>query len=132
MRMNQRTGAMRQFLPALTLAVALAGCSTLQDNPTDKYLVFFAPGSYELAPSSRTIVDKAAVAIKSTHPKSIIIGAGGSKGLALADERFAVVRDALVTDGVEPTKIVQSNLPVEKIKGDTIADLRVEIQLVND
>ena len=132
MPMERETRAVRLFLSTLALTAALAGCSSLQNNPPAKYEVFFAPGSYELAPASRAIVDQAASAIKSSHPKSILIGAGGTKGLALADERFAVVRNALVTDGVEPAKIVQSNLPVEKIKGDTIADLRVEIQLVND
>jgi outer membrane protein OmpA-like peptidoglycan-associated protein len=130
--MERRTRAVRLSLSALALAAALAGCSTLQGNPPAKYEVFFAPGSYELAPASRAIVDKAAAAIKSTRPKSILIGAGGAKGIALSDERFNTVRDILVADGVDDAKIVQSNLPVEKIKGDTLADLRVEIQLVND
>jgi len=55
-----------------------------------------------------------------------------TKGIALGDTRFNVVRDALVADGVSAAIIAQSNLPVEKMKDGDIAERRVEIQLVKD
>jgi outer membrane protein OmpA-like peptidoglycan-associated protein len=120
-------------LSGLTFFVVLAGCSVLQDKAPAKFEVFFAAGSSELTPSTKTIVEQAAAAIKAQHPKSVIIGAGGAtKGVALGDMRFHVVRDALIADGVSAAMIVQSNLPVEKMKDGDIAERRVEIQLVQD
>ena len=117
----------------LSLFVALAGCAGLQENAPAKYEVFFGSGSSELSPSTKEIVDQAAAAIKAQHPKAVIIGAGGStKGAALSDPRFDVVRDALLADGVSPALIVQANLPIEKMKGAAVAELRVEIRLVQD
>lgn len=130
-----KSGTYRPLLRVSFLAffAALAGCTVLQTNAPSKFEVFFASGSSELSPSTKEIVDQAAAAIKAHHPKSVIIGAGGgAKGLALSDPRFNVVRDALIADGVSPTVIVQSNLPVEKMTGANIAELRVEIQLVQD
>ena len=117
----------------LALCVALAGCAVLKKDAPTKYEVFFASGSTELSPSTKEIVDQAAAAIKAQHPNAVIIGAGGStKGAALSDPRFDVVRNALLADGVSPALIVQSNLPIEKIKGAGIAELRVEIRLVQN
>ena len=133
--MQMERGKYRPLLrvSSLTLFVALAGCASLQEKAPAKYEVFFGSGSSELSPSTRAIVDQAAAAIKSQHPKSVIIGAGGStKGAALSDPRFNVVREALLADGVSPALIVQANLPVEKMKGAGIAELRVEIRLVQD
>ncbi len=130
-----KIGTYRPLLRAsfLALFVGLAGCAGLQENAPAKYEVFFGPGNSELSPSTRAIVDKAAAAIKSQHPKSVILSAGGAtKGIALGDTRFNVVRDALVADGVNAAVIVQSNLPIDKMKGSSIAELRVEIQLVQD
>jgi hypothetical protein len=120
-------------LSGLALFVALAGCAGVQENAPSKYEVFFGPGSSELSPSTKEIVGQAAATIKARHPKSVIISAGGgTKGLALSDPRFNIVRDTLIADGVSPALIVQSNLPVEKMTGVNISELRVEIQLVQD
>jgi hypothetical protein len=120
-------------LSCLTLFVVLAGCTVLQHKAPSTYEVFFASSSSELTPSTKAIVEQAAAAIKAQHPNAVIIGAGGStKGVALSDPRFNVVRDALLADGVSPALIVQANLPIEKIKGADIAELRVEIRLVQD
>jgi hypothetical protein len=133
--MQMECGKYRPLLrvSSLTLFVALAGCTVLQPNAPSKFEVFFASGSSELSPSTKEIVDQAAAAIKAQHPNAVIIGAGGSaKGVALSDPRFDVVRAALLADGVSPSLIVQANLPIEKIKGAGIAELRVEIRLVQD
>jgi len=117
----------------VALTVALAGCTVIQGSAPSTFEVFFASGSSEFSPSTKEIVDQAAAAIKAQHPKAVIIGAGGStKGAALSDPRFDVVRDALLADGVSPALIVQANLPIEKMKGAAVAELRVEIRLVQD
>jgi len=117
----------------LVLTFALAGCTTSHSDTLAQFEVFFPAGSTELSPSTKIIVDQAADAIKAQHPKSVIISAGGvTKGIALGDTRFNVVRDALVADGVSAAIIAQSNLPVEKMKDGDIAERRVEIQLVKD
>jgi hypothetical protein len=126
-------GNYRPLLRVSFLALALAGCTVIQGSAPSKYEVFFASGSTELSPSTKEIVGQAAAAIKAQHPNAVIIGAGGStKGAALSDPRFDVVRAALLADGVSPALIVQSNLPIEKIKGAGIAELRVEIRLVQN
>ena len=120
-------------LSFVALTVALAGCAVSHSDTLPQFEVFFPAGSTELSPSTKTIVDQAADAIKAQHPKSVIISAGGvTKGVALGDTRFNVVRDALVADGVSAAIIAQSNLPVEKMKDGDIAERRVEIQLVKD
>jgi outer membrane protein OmpA-like peptidoglycan-associated protein len=120
-------------LSCVMLFVVLAGCSILHSDTLPKFEVFFAADNAELTPSTKTIVEQAAAAIKAQHPKSVIISAGGSTiGVALGDARFNVVRDALIADGVSAAVIVQANLPVAKMKDGDIAERRVEIQLVKD
>jgi len=126
----------RKYQPLLCasfLALALGGCAISRSDKLAQFEVFFPAGSTELSPSTKTIVDQAADAIKAQHPKSVIIGAGGStNGMALGDPRFDVVRNALIADGVSAAIIVKANLPVEKMKDGDIAGRRVEIQLVKD
>jgi hypothetical protein len=120
-------------LSFLALSVALAGCAVPRGNAPSKYEVFFSPGSLELSPSNRSSVDHAAAAIKAQHPKYVVIGAGGTtKGEALSDPRFNIVRDTLIADGVDTASIRQADLPDGKMTGNGNSDLRVEIRLVWD
>jgi outer membrane protein OmpA-like peptidoglycan-associated protein len=117
---------------ALFMALLLvAGCSSTSGPGPSSFLVFFPANSVELTKEAATSLDQAAVAIKSTRPTSVIIGAGTGKGsnLKLAEPRFAAVQHGLEARGVSATLIARASLPQTEAKAGEVGNQRVEIIL---
>jgi outer membrane protein OmpA-like peptidoglycan-associated protein len=117
---------------ALSIAVfVVAGCTVISSPEPSSFLVFFPANSVELTKEASASIDRAAVAIKSGHPKSVIVGAGAGKGsnLKLAEPRFAAVQHGLEARGVPPTLIARASLPQTEAKTGEVGNQRVEIIL---
>ena len=120
------------------ICLALAGCDTLRQYSVaaePRFIVFFGAQSTELPNDGKTIVKAAAADIERTHPASVLIAAGAKSGnnTELSEPRFAVVRQALIDDGVSQDLIARSAIPGAKLAGNSATgDQRVEITLLND
>jgi outer membrane protein OmpA-like peptidoglycan-associated protein len=119
---------------ALALSMALlvvAGCTVTSSPGPSSFLVFFPANSVELTKEAAASIDRAAAAIKSSHPASVIVGAGTGKGssLKLAESRFAAVQHGLEARGVPPKLIARASLPQTEAKTGEVGNQRVEIIL---
>ena len=123
---------MKRFGIFLAGSVLLAGCSTLFQPAPANYMVFFTSSNTELSPDARTVVDKAASAIRGSHPQSVMIAAGVASGdnLKLAQPRFLAVRQALIADGVADDLIARTAIADASMSVGATGDQRVEIKLV--
>ncbi|MEI9889124.1 MAG: hypothetical protein WDN08_21985 [Rhizomicrobium sp.] len=123
---------MKRLVPLSLALILVAGCSTFGGRAPDQYMVFFSSSTTVLSPDARAVVDKAASAIRSTHPDSVLIAAGIASGdnLKLAQPRFDAVREALIADGVSPDLIARTAIADASLSVGTTGDQRVEIQLV--
>lgn len=119
-----------RLLLLLTICATLAGCATQQAAPST-FVVFFTPNSSTLTPEAVPALDRAAAAIKQTHPAQVAIAAGVARSgaLPLAEPRYQAVRKALVDRGVSEGMIARSSLPVEGASIDPTGYQRVEIIL---
>ena len=120
-------------LVAFCMGLALlAGCSSFGHEAPSSYMVFFSRGDTELSADGRAVVDKAAAAIRATHPASVLIAAGIASGnnLKLAEPRFLAVRQALIADGVSDELIARSAIADTSMSVGATGDQRVEISLV--
>jgi outer membrane protein OmpA-like peptidoglycan-associated protein len=117
---------------AWTMALfVVAGCAVTSSPGPSSFLVFFPANSVELTKEAAASIDRAAAAIKSTRPKSVIVGAGTGEGstLKLAEPRFAVVQHGLEARGVPATLIARASLPETEAKAGEVGNQRVEIIL---
>jgi outer membrane protein OmpA-like peptidoglycan-associated protein len=126
------------MVPLVLVCLLLAGCDTLRQYAGDaepRFIVFFSAQSTELPDDGKTIVKTAAANIERTHPASVLIVAGAKSGnnMELSEPRFAVVRQALIDDGVSQDLIARSAIPGAKLAGNSATgDQRVEITLFDD
>jgi outer membrane protein OmpA-like peptidoglycan-associated protein len=119
---------------ALALSMALlvvAGCTVTSGPGPSSFLVFFPANSVELTKEAAASIDRAAAAIKSTRPASVIVGAGTGKGsnLKLAEPRFSAVQHGLEARGVPAKLVVRASLPQTEAKTGEVGNQRVEIIL---
>jgi len=112
--------------------VMLAGCAHRDASRPSEFIVFFHPGSPEIAPEFTSVLDEAAAAIRGSHPGSVAIAAGVAVGdnLQLAEPRFAAVQRALMARGVPEAILARSSLPDAKLNVGPTGDQRVEILLL--
>lgn len=123
------------YRAAIVLAGFLAaGCTMMQRDTPQSFMVFFAGHSTDLTPAGADIVKHAADSIRASHPKSVLISAGVRTGtnMDLSEPRFSAVRAALVADGVAPDKIARSAIPGPELTDSKTGDQRVEIRLLNN
>ena len=124
--------------PLVLVCLTLAGCDTLRQSASGvepRFIVFFLAQSTKLPDDGKTIVKTAAANIERTHPVSVLIAAGAKSGndMELSGPRFAVVRQALIDDGVSQDLIARSAIPGAKLAGNSATgDQRVEITLLDD
>jgi outer membrane protein OmpA-like peptidoglycan-associated protein len=121
---------MRALAWSMALLV-VAGCAVTTSPGPSSFLVFFPANSVELTKEAAASIDRAAAAIKSTRPKSVIVGAGTGKGsnLKLAEPRFVVVQHGLEARGVPATLIARASLPQTEAMAGEVGNQRVEIIL---
>ena len=120
-------------LVALSFGLSLlAACSTFNREAPSDYMVFFSHGDTALSADGRAVVDRAASAIRATHPASVLIAAGTDTGdnLKLAEPRFLTVRQALIADGVADAIITRSAIADASLSVGATGDQRVEINLI--
>jgi hypothetical protein len=131
---------MRKAAAVALVCLALGGCDTLHEYAGDaqqRFIVFFSGKSTELPDNGKTIVKSAAARIERTHPATVVIAAGVKSGdnMELSQSRFAVVRRALIDNGVRQDLIARAPIPGPKLAeiavADNTADQRVEITLLN-
>ena len=129
MVMNMKTGLV------LALALLLAGCATRQAELPQQYLVFFNFDSAALTDETRAVVREAAANAKIAKPARIEIagytGAGPDARTddRLATQRFTVVEDALVAEGIDRAVLTRAAL-ADPIPLPANAVRRVEIRFV--
>jgi outer membrane protein OmpA-like peptidoglycan-associated protein len=99
------------------------------------FLLFFHPWSAEVTPVGKTIIDQAAAKIKETGPSTVTIAGytadvgSPDQDSAVAENRVAAVRDALIADGIDPKLFLKIPLgPPDDTAGKT-GDRRIEIRL---
>ena len=115
----------------LALTLLLAGCATRGEIP-QQYQVFFNFDSAELTEDTRTIVRQAAANAKLSMPARIILagytglGADARTDDRLATQRFVVVEEALVAEGIDRAILSRSAL-VDPIPLPATAVRRIEI-----
>jgi outer membrane protein OmpA-like peptidoglycan-associated protein len=129
---------------AMVVAIlALAGCA-MMNKPSappampETYLVFFHEHGVRLTPDAQTIVGQAVAAVQQHHPSTVTV-AGYTANIgtpaqnqALAEERVAMVRQAMVAGGVDPKLFLSIPLgPADDAAGKT-GDSRVDIRLTYD
>ena len=118
------------------VCLVLAGCDTVRQYSgaaEPRFIVFFGTQSTELPDAGKTIVKTAAADIEQTHPATVLIAAGAKSGnnMELSEPRFAVVRQALIDDGVSQDLIARSTVPGAKLAGNSATgDQRIEITLL--
>jgi len=114
----------------------LVGHDMLRQNAgaaEPRFILFFGAQSTELQDAGKSIVKTAAGDIERTHPASVLIATGARSGnnMELSGPRFAVVRQALIDDGVSQALIARSAVPGAKLAGNSATgDQRVEITLI--
>ncbi len=133
----------RVLFLCMTLPV-VAACAGSNQSPAESnavgaqptsypssFIVFFASGAADLTPEARIIVDQAAAAARQNNPRMVAVSTGAlsSDNLALAQPRFAAIRDALIADGVPVDIIARANIAGEEDAASPLADQRAEIRL---
>lgn len=127
-------------LIALSLALGMvAGCAPSDSAPAQErvYLVFFEEFSADVSPEARAIIDQAATEAKQRHTAVIRIEARGNANgssdatMKIAETRAAVVRDALVSDGIPTASIRLVPLGQQGTKDTGVMTRRVTITLEN-
>ena len=120
----------------LALALMAAGCATTRPAEVpQQYLVFFNFDSAALTDDTRAVVREAAANAKIGKPTRIEIagytGAGPDARTdnQLATQRFAVVEDALVAEGIDRAVLTRARL-VDPTPLPATAVRRVEIRFV--
>ena len=123
---------MRKIIPAFLL-LGLSSCAMTQAAGPG-YLVFFTHDSAELDPPAVTVIAQAAAAAKAAPSQPIEVrgytdSAGNPNSDVLLSQRRAQrVSDALVADGIDPSRITRQG------RGQTgedpgVASRRVEIDI---
>ncbi len=121
----------------LCLAAPLLVISACAKQPVDappRSVLFFNPGSVALDDTARKVIADFAADAQAARRRSVIV-AGYSGGMgspeaskAMAQLRAQVVTDALIAQGIRPSRIEQQ--PRDMTEGDPgIEDRRVELRL---
>lgn len=98
---------------AVVLMTAGCGASVTPPSAKQEYLVFFDDFSAHLSDEARTVIDSAAAEAKRRHTTRIRVEASANANgspdatMKIARTRAAVIRDALVSDGVSDATILQ-------------------------
>ena len=127
---------MRLAFVALTLLMALSGCQTIQSvfdfGPPGPalFVVFFAPGSVELSPEAREIVEQAAADTRGTKYAMIEIALppDAPGGAAVRERRFTAIQNALSAAMGDPRLNARAALSAATANIPGAAD-RAEIRL---
>jgi outer membrane protein OmpA-like peptidoglycan-associated protein len=104
----------KQIWCAAAVVLMTAGCSASVTPPLAKqeYLVFFDDFSAHLSDEARAVIDSAATEAKRRQTKRIRVEASANASgspdatMKIARTRAAMVRDALVSDGVSDATIL--------------------------
>jgi outer membrane protein OmpA-like peptidoglycan-associated protein len=124
---------MRKILTALLL-LSLPSCTMMSGTTQPGYLVFFTHQSIAIDPPAANVIAQAAAAAKAAPGTPVVVkGYTDSVGnpstdVVLSQRRAQAVSDALVADGVDPTRITRQG------RGQTgedpgVASRRVEIDI---
>lgn len=105
--------AHRQIILCAVALGTLAGCGMdFGRRPAGSvYVVFFDEFSANFSPDARSIIDRAAAAAKQRHVRLIRVETRGNATgspeatMKISETRAAVIRDALVADGVDASTI---------------------------
>jgi hypothetical protein len=101
------------------------------DCAPPNFIVFFSDKSVELPAVAKSIVRTAAHGIEQARPISVLVATGGRGGAGLSQSRFAVVRQALIAEGVSPKLIARAPINGPRLIETGTADERVEIRLLS-
>jgi outer membrane protein OmpA-like peptidoglycan-associated protein len=120
----------------IVLALALSGCMHKHSGEqATVMLAFFHPWSADLTPEAKVVVDQAAAKIKDTKPSTVTIAgytyndADPEANRRLATQRVAAVRNALISDGIDPKLFLDIPVGAPKESTSMTGDRRVEIRL---
>jgi outer membrane protein OmpA-like peptidoglycan-associated protein len=124
---------MRKFLTAVLL-LGLPSCAMVAPASAPGYLVFFTEHSADIDPPAASVIAQAAAAAKASPGLPVQVrgytdSAGNpSADVVLSQRRAQRVSDALVADGVDPSRITRQG------RGQTgedpgVASRRVEIDI---
>jgi outer membrane protein OmpA-like peptidoglycan-associated protein len=120
----------------MALVLLLGACATQQPAAIpEQYLVFFNFDSAALTDETRTVVRNAAANAKVVKPARIEIagytgqGADARTADQLATQRFVVVENALVAEGIDRTLLTRTSI-VDPIPLPAQAVRRVEIRFI--
>jgi outer membrane protein OmpA-like peptidoglycan-associated protein len=124
---------MRKILTIFCL-LSLASCAMVGPSAAPGYLVFFTEHSADIDPPAASVIARAAAAAKASPGLPVEVrgytdSAGNpSADVLLSQRRAQRVSDALVADGVDPTRITRQG------RGQTgedpgVASRRVEIDI---
>jgi hypothetical protein len=97
---------MARVLIASVMLLALAGCAVLRGPPApapDFFVVFFVPGTTQLAPEAQQIVRQAAAIARSQKASKIQVGVPPDTpgGVQLVEGRLTAIENILSASGVD-------------------------------
>ena len=96
---------MRRILVASLLAMSLLGCSVFRGMPAqDFFVLFFVPGTAQLAPEAQQIVRQAAANARTARVSKVIIAIPPDTpgGMPLVEGRRTAVENILSAAGTDP------------------------------
>ena len=124
---------MARLLAVCLLALSLSGCSLFRGMPPqDFFVLFFNPGTSQLAPEAQQIIRQAAANARSVRAKQIVIAipANTPGGMQLVEGRRTAVENILSAAGTDPK--LYSRVPlVPTGAAPQVAVDRAEIRLVH-
>ena len=114
--------------------MSLAGCSLFRGTPTqDFYVVFFVPGTTQLAPEAEQIVRQAAANARAARASKIVIAIPPDTpgGMRLVEGRRTAVENILSAAGTDPK--LYAAVPLAAAAGTAAQGAidRAEIRLVH-
>jgi hypothetical protein len=95
---------MARMLIASVMLVALAGCAALRGPPAQSFfVVFFVPGTTQLAPEAQQIVRQAAAGARTQKVSKIQVAVPPDTpgGVQLVEGRFTAIENILSASGVD-------------------------------
>src|SRR5258707_12944691 len=96
---------MSRIFVACLLAISLLGCSLLRGMPAqDFFVLFFVPGTTQLAPEAQAIVRQAAANARAARVSKIVIAIPPDTpgGMPLVEGRRTAVENILSATGTDP------------------------------
>jgi hypothetical protein len=123
---------MSRILAACLLALSLLGCSLFRSMPPqDFFVLFFNPGTTQLAPEAQQIVRQAAASARAARASKIVIAIPPDTpgGVRLVEGRRTAVENILSAAGTDPKLYTAVPLAAAGTAAQGAID-RAEIRLV--